>query len=271
MLAANLAIIIRFKNSASTLPAVLSAILAQTLQPLRILGIDSGSTDNSAELLRKAGAEVVGWQKAYHHSKVLNFATGLCREELILVLSSHTVLEDPRTIERMVTALCLPRTACVSGKWSPNDDWSDEITWDELQRTGLRFCSIYSNSFGMFRRSLWEKCPFDESLVTMEDYAWALQQVRAGLVCRRLDFPFRYQRSSHNREFTFAATTFHLARRHGLSVRWLGVKGSIKALGEGFGRRIFRRSATLRPHYQRLRAKIASTLSRGSYCPQSER
>lgn len=260
--AMNVAVIIRFKNSAATLPGVLTALAAQTLKPAQIIGVDTGSTDGSDTLILKAGGTVVRWEEAYHHARCLNFGISQCREEAVLILSSHTVLHDPTTLASMLDALKLQGTACVSGKWKLRDDWSDAITWPELERTGLRFCSIYSNSFGMIRRALWEECKFDESIVTMEDYAWALEQVRAGHTCRRLEFRFSYQRSAHNRDYTFAAVTFHLARRHGLRVGWLGRKATVAAIARGILRR---GKVSLKTHIGRLKASFSKA------CPSAER
>jgi rhamnosyltransferase len=228
-----LGVLIRFKNSVATLPAVLAALKAQTIQPDLIVGIDSGSSDGSAELLAAAGARVIPWTAPYHHAKVLNFGLARCPAEYVLALSSHTVLQEPDVIERMLGVMQSPDAACVSGKWSEEDSWSNSITWSELRATGLRFCSIYSNSFGMLRRALWEATRFDERLVTMEDYAWALEQVRRGHVCHRLAFPFSYQRGARRRDYAFAAITFSLAHRYGLRVGWLGAKATLRALLAG--------------------------------------
>lgn len=267
---ADLAIIIRFKNSAVTLPSVLAALRAQTTQPARIIGIDTGSTDSSPSLLSAAGAEIIHWEQPYHHSRVLNFGMARIREGFALILSSHTVLTSPGTIAAMLAQMAVPDTACVSGKWAEHDAWSDAITWSEIQRTGLRFCSVYSNSFGMLRRALWEKCPFDESLVTMEDYAWALEQLQRGYTCRRVPFPFEYQRSAQPREYVFAATTFHLAHRYGLAVKWLGVKGTLGAITANVFRRFHKTPTPMHEHIQRLRAFLASRLSGGRFRPATD-
>lgn len=217
-----LGVIIRFKNSASTLPGVLAALQAQTLQADLILGIDTGSTDGSPAMLTQAGATVVPWSAPYHHAKVLNFGLSHCMAERVLILSSHTVLESPDALERLNAALDDPLTACASGKWDDDPFYGDAVTWSSLSRDGLKLGSIYSNSFGLLRRKLWEELPFDESLPTMEDYAWALEQVRRGYTCRRVEFRFRYQRQANPRDFIFTATAFRLASRFGLRVRWLG-------------------------------------------------
>ena len=223
-------VVIRFKNSASTLPNVLTALDRQTVQPDLILGIDNASTDGSPELFRRPGARVIEWTGPYHHPRVLNFSLRHCPTDLVLVLSSHTVLESTTALEELITAMADPKTACASGKWDKDPFFSDAIDWGELQRKGLKFGSIYSNSMGILRRSLWEQLPFDESVPTMEDGAWAIAQVHAGHVCRRLNFPFSYQRGGRRRDYIFALMTFQLAHRHGLSVTWLGVTGTLREL-----------------------------------------
>jgi hypothetical protein len=129
----------------------------------------------------------------------------------------------------MVEAMRDPLTACVSLKWDEDPFYSDAIDWHELSAKGLKFGSIYSNSMGMFRRSLWERQPFDESLDTSEDYAWAIHQLDLGHICRRLALPFRYRRSGHNRDFEFAQIVFRIARNHQLKVTWLGLRATFTA------------------------------------------
>lgn len=220
-------VLIRFSTSAKTLPAVLAALKRQTLQPDVIIGINSGSRDESPAMIQAAGGRVIDWTRRYQHSEVLNFGLRHVPTDLVLILSSHTVLESPNTLARMVDAMHDPSTACVSMKWDEDPFYSDAITWSELQTKGLKFGSIYSNSMGMIRRSLWEQCPFDQTLPTAEDYAWAVEQLKRGGVCKRLDLSFSYQRSGVNRDGDFARVAFELARRGRLRVAWLGVRGCL--------------------------------------------
>ena len=228
-------VLIRFANSAATLPAVLDALRRQSLQPNRILGVASNSSDGSHALLREAGAEIMEWTEPYDHSRVLNFGLLLLDTDLVLVLSSHTVLESVDAIERMVTCFDDESVACASAKWDDDPYYTDAVTWQELKTKGLRFGSIYSNSMGMIRRRLWQQLPFDETLTTSEDYAWAVEQLNRGHVCRRLDIPFSHRRGGNNRDREFADVVFHFSRVHGLPVAWLGVKGTLKEWLSGAG------------------------------------
>lgn len=223
-------IVIRFKNSSDTLPNVLESIKKQTHQPDLILGVDNDSTDGSREMIEEAGGKVVDWTDQYHHPTVLNFGVANCATDLVMVLSSHTVLESEEIIEHMYQAMLDEKMACVSLKWDDDPFYNDTVTWEEVQKKGLKFGSIYSNSIGMFRRSAWEDTPFDESLVSLEDYAWSIDQLSKGMKCKRLKFPFGYRRGGRKRHREFATITFIIAARHNLKVTWLGALGCIKGI-----------------------------------------
>ena len=260
MMKPSLGVLIRFSNSAETLPDVLAAVKKQTLQPDMILGVDNGSRDQSRALIQAAGGTVVEWTGRYEHSKVLNFGLRHIATDLVLVLSSHTVLESPDTLARMVDAMSDPRTACVSGKWDADTYFSDAVDWSELQAKGLKFGSIYSNSMGMLRRKAWTTSPFDESLVTAEDYAWAIEQLQRGGICKRLHLRFGYERSGHDRTFEFARLVFQFSRRYRLSVTWLGVPRTVQQM---FTALFLRRPGTPPPslHFERLKAWAAIRLT----------
>lgn len=250
-------VLIRFANSAQTLPAVLEALKNQTLQPNVLLGVENASSDGSRALIEAAGGRTCVWPHSYDHAKVLNFGLRHLTCDLVLILSSHTVLEAPDTLARMVEAMVDPASACVSGHWDDDPFYSDAIGWKELQAKGLKFGSIYSNSMGMIRRSLWEELPFDESLTQAEDYDWAISQAARGFACKRLRFPFSYRRSGATRDAEFAQITFQLARKHGLRVTWLGVRQSLSQLLSSL---LVRRTDSA-IHLARLRAWWNATLS----------
>jgi glycosyltransferase involved in cell wall biosynthesis len=255
-------VVIRFKNASATLPAVLAALGQQSLQPDVLVGIDSGCTDESRQQLEKAGASILDWHEPYHHARVLNHALRHSRTDLVLVLSSHTVLKETDALERLVEAMADPQVACASAKWDADPFYSDAIGWDELRAKGLKIGSIYSNSMGLVRRARWEELPFEEGLPTMEDGAWALEMARRGNIVRRLPLAFDYRRSGMDRSFTFALVTFKLAARHGLRVAWLGRIASVQRLILTLTQRCPAshlrdgRTAETRLHLQRLWASL---------------
>ncbi len=247
-------VVIRFKDSASTLPQVLEALQKQSRKPDQIVGVDTGASDGSAELITRAGGTVVRWDKPYHHSKVLNFGVAHCPRELILVVSSHTVLRSTDALEKLAACLDDPNTACASGRWDDDPHHRDVITIEELRGRGMKIGAIYTNSMGLFRRSFWQEVPFDESIVTMEDYAWALEQAARGRVIRRVRFDYAYLRQGRPRHFTFLAMALRLARRHGLRLAWLGPRGSFMGWLRNRSRKDAEGQQLADMHLARLRA-----------------
>jgi glycosyltransferase involved in cell wall biosynthesis len=237
--------LIRYKNSAKTLPEVLNALQRQSLRPKKILAVDTGSTDGSTRILQESGAQILQWHDTYHHSRVLNFGLSACQTDLVLCLSSHTVMNENDTVERLAKQFENPHVCASSIKWDEDPYYSDCINWKELQEKGIKFGSIYSNSLGLIRRKVWQDYTFDESINGMEDYDWAIRQLKAGHCVARLKAPIHYQRNAHNRDMRETARTFFLADRYGLAVRWLGVSGSIRLIVCSFpGRLIGIPSAT---------------------------
>jgi glycosyltransferase involved in cell wall biosynthesis len=223
-------VLIRFANSAGTLLQVLDALRSQSLPPDEILGVASSSSDGSRQIMEASGARVIEWSGPYHHSRVLNHGLRHLRTDLILVLSSHTVLGSPRVLAELAAAFSDPRVCAASVKWDDDPYYTGAVTWEELQTKGLRFGSIYTNSLGMIRRASWEKTPFDESITTSEDYAWAIDRLQHGEVCRRLALPFSHLRRGAPRHREFADIVFHFSRRHRLPVTWLGPRASLSFL-----------------------------------------
>jgi len=230
-------VLIRFANSAGTLPQVLEALRSQTLPPDEILGVASASSDRSRQILAAAGARVIEWTVPYHHSRVLNHGLRHLRTDLVLVLSSHTVLGSPTVLAELAAAFTDPRVCAASVKWDDDPYYTDAVTWEELQVKGLRFGSIYTNSLGMIRRASWEETPFEESITTSEDYAWAIDRLQRGEVCRRLALPFSHLRHGAPRHREFADIVFHFSKRHRLPVTWLGPRASISFLARALWNR----------------------------------
>lgn len=251
-----LGVLIRFKDSATTLPEVLASLERQTRRPDLLVGVDTGSKDNSPQLIEGAGGSVVAWRHPYSHPAVLNFGLQHCPAELVLVLSSHTTMESPDTLERLCAGLADPQCACASLKWDDDPFYSDAVTLAELRQKGMKLGSIYSNSLGLLRRSCWEQEPFDESLLSCEDYAWAVAMLTRGYHCRRLKLSYRYLRATgDDRTAVFTSMVFATAKKHGLKVIWLGPKATLATMLQAGLRTPFSSQSRqdFYQHWQRLR------------------
>lgn len=218
--------LIRYKDSAKTLPDVLTGLKKQRQPVDCILAVDTGSRDGSTRILEDAGAQIVRWEEPYHHSKVLNFGLSRCATPYVLLLSSHTVMNEDSTVKRLYQSLDDPDVAACSICWDDDTYYSNAIDQAEITEKGVKFGSIYTNSLGLIRRARWVDYPFEESINGVEDYEWALHQIQAGHSVTRIKADISYQRSAHNRVFRATARVFYIANRHGLAVKWFGRKAT---------------------------------------------
>ena len=87
--------------------------------------------------------------------------------------------------------------AACSIRWDDDSYYTDAINLSEIKEKGLKLGSIYTNSLGLVRRSLWADYPFDESFNGVEDYDWALHQLKAGYTITRIRAGINYRRNGH--------------------------------------------------------------------------
>lgn len=234
-MAEKFSVLIRYRDTATTLPTVLAALAAQSVQPEQIIAVNTGSHDGSTALLKAAGAQVIDWAGAYHPAKVLNYGMAHCTGANVLVLSAHTVLADTDILEAYQTVLAEPRVACVSLRWDEDPFYGDTLTWEALQRKGLKSGSFYSNSMGCLRRSVWAEQPFDTRYFSMEDWAWTVNALRRGYTARRIQGRFHYLRSGKTRRYSHTVCTLRLAKETGLRPVWLGVRGCLVGMARAAG------------------------------------
>jgi len=225
---ASVGVVMRFRDSAATLPAVLDALFAQSRRPDLLIGVDTGSRDGSRALLERRGARIIDWTQPYHVSRVLNAGIAACPTDLVLVLSAHSVLSDPGTVARYVSAMDDPTCAGVSARPPGFEHFPERIDWAVACARGLTYCSCFSNSLGMLRRNRWERIPFDERLaVAAEDYTWALEQLRANQHVAMPTEPYRYLNRERPPHAARLRAVLAVGRRFGLPMRWLGVRASL--------------------------------------------
>jgi len=225
--------LVRFCDDADTLPGVLAALREQKRPPDELVGVDSGSRDGSAELVRRAGGRVIRWSDRYDPGAVLNAGLAACRGEPVMVCSAHSILEDPSSLEELAACFANPRVSAASLAWDDHPEPGARIDAEILRRTGLRSGSYYSNSMGMLRRAAWERRPFATGWPrAAEDYRWAVEEILNGGVVERVPGRYRWLREtkSWGESYRVAWLVFWVARRHDLPLRWKGIRGSLRSL-----------------------------------------
>lgn len=198
-------VVIPAKNGGDLLIKVVEQVLAQrTPWPFEVLVIDSGSSDNSIDALRKlpvAIHTIPGHE--FGHGKTRNLGASLSKGEFIVYLTHDALPANGDWLHALVDAASTsPETAGAFGAHLPYPDASpmlkkelslhfmgfgssaNIVCMDDAVRykndVGYRqFLHYFSNNNSCLRRSIWEKIPFKD-VDFAEDQLWARDVVEAG-------------------------------------------------------------------------------------------
>jgi len=124
-----LSILLPTWNGARDLARLLPALAAQSLWPeCELLATDSSSTDDTAALLRDAGAEVEVIPKSeFGHGRTRNALAARARGERLVFLSQDVVPGGPEFLAELVAPLELARVAGAYARVLPHED-DDPLT-----------------------------------------------------------------------------------------------------------------------------------------------
>ena len=193
------------RNGGLVFKEVLEAIRGQQTDfRVEVLGIDSGSTDRTAELLRQFGARVYSIRPAeFNHGLTRNLGILESRGEFIVLLVQDAVPTSPRWLANLVAPVAASHDLAGSyARQIPRPDASPLTTYylrewvatSDLPRTARvesveafermgpmeRFlCCVFDNVCSCIRRSVWERFPFRKTDIA-EDLEWAHDVLRAG-------------------------------------------------------------------------------------------
>ena len=175
----------------------LCEISAQSLKPLRLLNIDSSSTDRTRELAEAAGFEIVQIQQSqFNHGATRQWAAEYLEEcEIILFLTQDAILASSDALSEIVKCFNDPSVAVAYGRQLPRKSataieaharifnyGAETMKKDHsaIKKIGAKafFCS---NSFAAYRRStLLSLFGFGKNLILGEDMELAARAIKAG-------------------------------------------------------------------------------------------
>src|SRR3954452_24441932 len=174
-----------------------SALIGRCLETLKrqrspweldILVVDSGSTDDTRDIVRAHGGRVFDLPpEEFDYSVSLNVGIEQVRGDLVVILSAHSIPLDDEWLARMTAPFADDRVAGVCCRQVP---WPDAPWW-EVRRLANAFSDtsatysrddadgvVFSNAASCIRRSVWRDERF--TLPAAEDLEWAKRVAGAG-------------------------------------------------------------------------------------------
>jgi len=176
-------VVIRAKNEARYIGETLAALFKQTsAQPYEVIVVDSGSTDGTIGIVREYPVRLIEIPpESFTYGRALNLGIVEAQGDFVASLSAHSTPADGHWLSHILEPFQNPRVAGVIGRQIPR------ASATALELINMRFISglmsakpelrdrnpMFSNANGAFRRSLWQRLPFDEAVRGAEDIAWA--------------------------------------------------------------------------------------------------
>ncbi len=169
-------IIIRSFNEGWALRDTLPAVQAQAYTNWELIVIDSGSTDGSVELIRKANPRhfIQIRPEQYNPARVINHGMQLAGAELAIFLNADATPQGTRWLRPLVEALRDPQTAAVYGRQIPRSDCRAVFAHDYHRcfgpdREAARWDHFFSMVSSGLRKDIWSRRGFLEQMQYSED------------------------------------------------------------------------------------------------------
>lgn len=175
-------VIVRCKNEARTLEAMLDALERQTVRP-EIIFIDSGSTDGSRELGRDRCDVLIDIPPAaFSYGRALNLGAEAAAAPIHFACSAHCIPRED-WVERSLGHYERKDVAATNGIQTFADGTLvREVFHQDAAHARLNAYWGFSNHASSWRGSVWSEFPFDERFDYAEDREWSWRVTAAGYV-----------------------------------------------------------------------------------------
>ena len=179
-----ISIIVRTKNEERWIGSCLDAIAGQTRKDHEVVLVDNNSTDKTLKKALQYGVTLVTVDQ-FRPGAAINRGIEAAKGDILVCLSGHCIPVNEYWLENLVRGLEDDSVAGVYGRQEPLAFTSDLDKRDLLITFGLDprvqlKDSFFHNANSAFRRSTWQKYPFDEKVRNIEDRVWASQVLQAG-------------------------------------------------------------------------------------------
>ncbi|WP_019882387.1 MULTISPECIES: glycosyltransferase family 2 protein [unclassified Methylophilus] len=171
--------VIRTYNSLPLLLKVLDALKMQTIPPSDYVIVDSSKDYSQKEAIKKLGLQVVDYpDEEFNFSKAINIGVDYVKTELVLIISSHVLLNDRSLIEK---GLALESFSienylgfCLTPAINESENWEPAM----VTKYNFSLDLAASNSCTMLKTLHIQQRPFLEEVFSAEDQEWAAYYLR---------------------------------------------------------------------------------------------
>jgi 2-desacetyl-2-hydroxyethyl bacteriochlorophyllide A dehydrogenase len=182
-----ISVVIRTFNEEKFLPVLLEALSRQSFKDFETIVVDSGSMDRTREIAAQEADKLLPIEShdfTFGHS--LNVGIQDAAGRYIAIASAHTLPVDEHWIGKLIEPLHDKNTAMVYGRQMGGKSSKFSETQDMRRTFGprrevLRPPRFFANNANAaIRKDLWQKHPFDENLLGLEDIEWAKYWMEKG-------------------------------------------------------------------------------------------
>ena len=179
-------IVIRAKNEERWVSSCLREVFHQDYKNFEVILVDNRSSDKTVEKARSVGVRKIVTIDPYRPGQALNAGIREAEGEYIVSLSAHCIPVNERWMSALLRNFSeIENCAAVYGRQEPMAFSTDFDKRDMLNIFGLDRRvqvkdSFFHNANSVFPKRVWEKFPFDERVLHIEDRMWAEEVLKAG-------------------------------------------------------------------------------------------
>lgn len=192
-----ISVVIPVKDGGADLVRCLDGIAGQRVaEEVEVVVVDSGSSDDSSERARRAGARVHEIPASeFNHGRTRNLGAELAEGDVLVFTTQDAYPADESWLAALVAPLRTDRrVAGAYGRQLPYDDatpperyFLDYLYGSEPRVQRLQKASeptfettLFSNVNAAIPRAVWREYPFADDLIMSEDQEWSRRVLLAG-------------------------------------------------------------------------------------------